>query len=199
MLDVGCGVGTRLAIFRELGWHVEGLEMDKRSAGLAAGLGYKIYSTSLEKADLPEDYFDAIYLNNVFEHLADPLGSLTRIVSALKDNGQLILVVPNSSSLAFRLFRQHWFALEVPRHLFTYSRENLTRLIRKCGFEVQKVIYTNTLGSLSSSLSYKLNKPVDSFSFLERPFWLLNLLLDPVCSALGIGDWMTMRATLKKK
>lgn len=194
LLDIGCGVGNRLPLFGALGWKIEGLEMDQKAAETAQHMGYKIHISTLEDADLPKDYFDVVYLNNVFEHFRNPVRAIQKISYILKNNGDLVLVIPNADSLACRLFKKHWFALEVPRHLFTYNKENLARLLKQQGFKISSIIYTNTFGSFASSLAYTLKKHVNTFSYFEKPLWILNLFLDPLFDILGIGDWMTIRA-----
>jgi len=194
LLDVGCGVGNRIPTFEKLGWRVEGLEMNPKAAKSAQGKGCKIYVSSLEKANLPAAHFDAVYLNNVFEHLRDPHVAFRKIKGTLKPNGELILVVPSANSLAFKLFKQHWFALEVPRHLFTYNRENISSLLHQHGFRVQDIAYVHTLGSITSSFAYKLGKPTDTFSIFEKPLSLINFLIDPIFDGFELGDWLTVRA-----
>lgn len=198
LLDIGCGTGTRLVLFKELGWKVEGLEMSLKAARTARSTGATIYNATLQDANLRENHYDVVYLNNVFEHFGNPRLSLEKIAFTLKNNGQLIMVVPNSNSLIFRIFGQNWFALEIPRHLFTYNRNNLQSLIQGFGFETKEVVYSNTLGSLTSSLAYKLEKPANTFASFERIFWLLSFVFDPLLNCLGIGDWLTIRAVLRK-
>lgn len=199
LLDVGCGVGDRMLIFKELGWNVEGLEMDPKAGSVARDkTGCKIHISSLEEADLPNGHFDVVYLNNVFEHLRKPRQALCKIKKTLRTNGELVVVVPSGDSFAFKLFKQHWFALEVPRHLFTYNKANISMLLHQCGFSVKTINYANTLGSIASSMAYRLGKPVDTFSFSEKPLWALNLFIDPIFNMFGIGDWMIVHARVKK-
>ena len=198
LLDIGCGVGDRMQVFEALGWKVEGLEMDANAAKVAKKHGYKVWNTSLTEAKLPLDFYDTVHLNNVFEHLKDPHLALEKIRSILKDRGELIMVVPNAGSLAHRIFGKDWFALEVPRHLFTYNAENLSRLLQQHGFFEVKTVYNYTLGSLTSSAAYRLGKHVDTFAFLEKPLWVVSFIIDPIMNFFRIGDWMTIRSRVVK-
>lgn len=198
LLDVGCSVGDRMQLFEELGWSVAGLEMSSKAAKVAVEAGYDVVNTQLTDAELSESSFDVVHLNNVFEHFTDPHKALEKIKYALKDKGELILVVPNSNSLAYRLFKKDWFALEVPRHIFTYNKMNMTDLLSQHGFTVTETVYQHTLGSLTSSLAYKKGKHVDAYSYMERLFWLMEFMLDPLFNVFNIGDWMVVRARLIK-
>jgi 2-polyprenyl-3-methyl-5-hydroxy-6-metoxy-1,4-benzoquinol methylase len=45
--------------------------------------------------DLPDNYFDAIYFNDVLEHLFDPYSLLGKLKSKLSPNGVIISSIPN--------------------------------------------------------------------------------------------------------
>ena len=198
LLDIGCGTGTRLPTFELLGWESEGLEISQKAANIGQQEGYKIHNGTLDTFDAPKNHYDAIYLNNVFEHFLDPKSSLDKISALLKPGGQLSLVVPNANSLTFKLFKKDWFGLEVPRHLFTYNKNNLSQLLKSKGYSVTKVKYCYNFGSFSSSLALRLNKPLEKFAFIDRLTWLMAFLLDPIMNIFGIGDWMTIHASVNK-
>lgn len=199
LLDIGCGVGDRMAVFKELGWKVEGLEMSSVAAGIAKKGGFDVTNVSLTDAEMPANKFDVVHLNNVFEHFKDPHKALNNIRRTLKNGGELILVVPSSGGLAARIFKKNWFGLEVPRHLYTYNKDNLSLLLDQHSFEKIKSYHHYTFGSITSSIAYKLGKPIDTFAFMEKPLWLMGLILDPIVNILGIGDWMTLRARIRKR
>lgn len=196
ILDIGCARGERMRVFRALGWNAWGVETSDAAAQVTQHLGFRVSVGRFEDVDLPPGYFDAIHLNHVFEHLRDPHIALERMRTILKPGGELIIVVPNGRSIAARLYKQFWFALDVPRHPFTYTRESLSRLLRQHGFETISVVYFNAFGSMNVSLAYALGLPGDSFHFCERPIWLSCFVLDPLCNALRVGDAITVRAVL---
>jgi len=47
-----------------------------------------------------EEKFDTIFLVHTLEHLDEPISSLRRISSWLKDNGNLVIAVPNAEALS---------------------------------------------------------------------------------------------------
>jgi len=198
LLDIGCGVGDRMQVFKELGWQVEGLEMSPVAAGIAKEGGFDVTNGSLTEVEMPANKFDVVHLNNVFEHFKDPHKALRNIKRTLRNGGELILVVPSSGGLAARIFKKNWFGLEVPRHLYTYNKINLSILLSQHNFEEIKSYHHYTFGSMTSSIAYKLGKPIDTYAFMERPLWFMNLILDPVLN-IFIGDWMTVRARIRKR
>lgn len=56
-----------------------------------------------------------------------------------KPNGKLILVTPNIKSLGHRVFGKNWRGLEVPRHLFIFSRQSLRICAELAGVKIQEL------------------------------------------------------------
>jgi hypothetical protein len=57
----------------------------------------------------------------------------------LREDGDLVLQVPNVRSWQARLLGRYWGGLDVPRHLVDYSDRSLVALLEREGFEVQAV------------------------------------------------------------
>ena len=135
VLDVGCGQGRQLLRLKAMGWEVEGQEIDLNAgAHHLEDSDIRIYQAPLEDLHLPEGRYDAIVMNHVIEHAADPPALLRECRRLLKQEGQLVIVTPNTGSLGHRLFGDNWRPLEPPRHLFLFSDKNLPSLARKAGF-----------------------------------------------------------------
>lgn len=167
ILDVGCSGGGFLKNFRGK-WRLYGLEVNSEMAKLARKNvpNAKIYSSRIENANLPRNYFDIITFWHVFEHLKNPTLVLEKIYSALKVGGFLIIEVPNADSLYRKIFSQNWQLLIVPEHLYFYSKKSLSQILSKNGFEVTKVkhfaVFTpSAISSLANFLrSYGLNSNI---------------------------------------
>ncbi len=135
VLDVGCGQGRQLLRLKAMGWEVEGQEIDPDAGAHHLEDGdIRVYRARLEDLGLPEGRYDAIVMNHVIEHAVDPPALLRECRRLLKQEGQLVVVTPNTGSLGHRLFGPHWRPLEPPRHLFLFSDRNLPDLARKAGF-----------------------------------------------------------------
>jgi 2-polyprenyl-3-methyl-5-hydroxy-6-metoxy-1,4-benzoquinol methylase len=136
LMDVGCGTGATLALGRQLGWAVEGLEMDRDAVLSARAAGLRVGEGGYERlADSPLA-FDCIICSHVIEHVFDPVGMLGAMHAALKPGGTLLLSTPNVCSDVHRHFGKYWRGLEAPRHLVLFSEASLTRLLQTQGFEV---------------------------------------------------------------
>lgn len=104
LLQVGCGHGLLLDEARHLGYVVEGLELSAAAARHARELlRLKVTEAPLRDPTLDGRQFDAIILANVLEHLGDPVAALHRCAELLADDGALLVVTPDPSSLMARV------------------------------------------------------------------------------------------------
>lgn len=143
ILDIGCGRGEFLAEMQERGWEAYGVELSFIAASYAKEkLGLKnIYNADLLAVSLPENFFDVITLWHALEHLADPLATLQKIHSLLKDDGALIINCPNFNSGLRKVFQQKWYQLDLPRHLYQFTPQTLGPMLKKCGFVARGIDY----------------------------------------------------------
>jgi 2-polyprenyl-3-methyl-5-hydroxy-6-metoxy-1,4-benzoquinol methylase len=139
-LDVGCGDGNFLLIMKRLGWNVYGVDISESAVRLAKKkLGVaNVFVGTLANHRFPSSYFDVISFRHVLEHLQKPADTLLEIRRILKNEGVLGVSVPNIDSLYFRVFKEAWFHLDLPRHLYQFSPKTLTNLLIKTGFRVIK-------------------------------------------------------------
>src|SRR6266498_1686762 len=96
LLDVGCGTGIFLAVMRERGWRVAGLEPNEAwAAQLRRNLDLEVHTGTLERVPPTLGQFDVVTMLDVIEHLADPLAALAADRRVLRPGGLLVLTTPN--------------------------------------------------------------------------------------------------------
>ncbi len=142
-LEIGCGHGWMLAALREAGWQTVGLERtveSGRHARTTLGLDVRIGELDVFGAG---EQFDLIIMNQVLEHLADPMPRLRACAKLLKPGGWLIIGVPNLDSWQFHFVRQHWVHLDVPRHLGHFTRAALRAALKRAGLRMTEIRTTN--------------------------------------------------------
>ena len=136
LLDVGSGVGTFVHIMKQAGWQVTGLEPDAGARKVAA----QVYNTTLTDItqfyDLPAASFDAITLWHVLEHVHELQQYIQQLKTLLKENGKLFIAVPNYRSKDAAVYKDHWAAYDVPRHLYHFSPRSIEVLMEKNGMKV---------------------------------------------------------------
>lgn len=147
ILDVGCGIGEYTYLYTNKFTRVVGLdpslacikEARKETDSIEYVHGYG------ETFDL-EERFDVISLNNVLEHVDDPIKLLKNCKKHLAKNGRLIVQVPNAESVTRRLgvlmnlipSLKHMSEKEVIYygHKRTYTYSSLYKECSKAGLKV---------------------------------------------------------------
>lgn len=134
LLDIGCSTGYFLNAAR-LDFDTYGVEPSRWACGFARDrLKLNVKESSFEEWDFAEGCFDVVSLNDVIEHLSDPLGSLRKAHSILKPGGLLYLVTPNIDSLSARVLRSRWWGFR-PAHVYYFSPQTISDMMKKCGLE----------------------------------------------------------------
>jgi 2-polyprenyl-3-methyl-5-hydroxy-6-metoxy-1,4-benzoquinol methylase len=145
---------------KQLGWEVAGIEKDAKAAELARSLSkVSVHMGSLEDAPFEEASFDAITMNHVIEHVANPIGFVSMAARFLKPGRQMVIVTPNIQSLGSRFFKKGWYPLDPPRHLVIFSPQSLKMCLEKTNMFKQIKVVT---------LSRKSRKVVNKFALLQK-------------------------------
>ncbi|HWH34595.1 MAG TPA: class I SAM-dependent methyltransferase [Acidimicrobiales bacterium] len=156
LLELGCASGQFLATMAAKGWQVQGIEPSPAAAGRAAAQGFDVINAQVELVTDLDEQFDLIAAWMVLEHLHDPIQVLTRMRAWVKPSGWLALSVPNAASVERRIFRSHWYALQLPRHLYHFEPDTLAHLLQAAGWRVaglhQQRTLTNLVGSCGRAL-----------------------------------------------
>ena len=74
-------------------------------------------------------------MNNVFEHLHDPMAVLARAHANLLPGGIVVIVVPNHVSWAARMFGTQWPGYDPPRHIWGYTPRGIQGVLERAGFD----------------------------------------------------------------
>jgi 2-polyprenyl-3-methyl-5-hydroxy-6-metoxy-1,4-benzoquinol methylase len=143
MLDLGCGDGSVLWLAREDGWTVKGVELFPEHAQLVREtLGFDVVTTDIASYNGEEGFWDCVVLTHVLEHLADPVGALTKIRTLLKPGGAGVLEFPNIDALDAKLrrlldrlgiHRRRYSPQYVPGHVQEFSRTSFAFAARTAG------------------------------------------------------------------
>lgn len=156
MLEIGCASGAFLHEMAERGWQVQGIESSAKAARAAAALGYSVHAGPLETSPRPEEPFDFIVGWMVLEHVHDPVGGLGKLREWARPGAWLVLSVPNAGSLEFRVFKDRWYALQLPTHLHHFTKNSLNKVLSAGGWEMVAVRHQRVLSNLVASMGYVL-------------------------------------------
>lgn len=160
MLELGCAAGAFMQKMKLKGWQVEGIETSVSASQMARKAGLKVFTGSIEKAPEPDHPFDLVVAWMVLEHLHQPLDVLKRLFDWTKTGGWLVASVPNAGSIDFKLFRQRWYALQVPTHLYHYTPRSINMILRSSGWQTVRIMHQRVLSNHFASAGYLLHDKV---------------------------------------
>lgn len=159
ILDVGSADGNHFSLLNKYGkWNFWGIEFNEEIAKKGRNNGFKIITDTLENHNFNGLKFDLIIMNNLIEHVTNPVETLNKAKEILNLGGIIIGETPNVNSLDFHLFGKYWGGLHVPRHTFIFDKNNLRVLGEKVGLSSnfkQKIDTNHWAGSLQNFLQSK--------------------------------------------
>lgn len=130
ILDYGCGSGDFIQYALHRNHNIVGLEPNPRARQLSEQIA-PIFESD---RTLPDNTYDVITLWHVLEHLAPIKDKLERITRSLKQNGRLIIAVPNYRSYDARYYNNFWAAYDVPRHIWHFDQTSINQFIQPFGY-----------------------------------------------------------------
>lgn len=138
ILDVGCGRGIMLGLFRERGWRVLGTQLSLTAAEAARrDLGIEVAVGELPDLALPSASFDVVTIFHVVEHLEDPFRYLVEVRRLLAPGGLLVIELPDHSGPGFRLLGVRHLCVDHPNHLHFFTEGSLRKLLARSGFRIE--------------------------------------------------------------
>lgn len=190
ILDIGCGRGNLLKIMEQKGCDCHGIE---RAEFPMNDFSHKIhiYRSNFEDTFFEENFFDAVIIWHVLEHITNPILMIEKTARILRTDGILAIAVPNFGSFQARMFRKNWFHLDLPRHVHHFTADVLLRLLKKNEFEIIHKhtfsIEQNLFGFIQSFFNnimpfVKPNRLYSLLKNLRDPFSMFTFLLLAVCS-----------------
>lgn len=137
ILDIGAGTGDFLLTAQENGWQTIGVEPSPRAKGIAIKKGILFVEDTKE---LESHSFDTITMWHVLEHVPDLDAQIKELKRLLKQNGTLIIAVPNYKSFDAKHYGTFWAAYDVPIHFWHFSKKAIQLLFAKEGMKLEKVL-----------------------------------------------------------
>jgi 2-polyprenyl-3-methyl-5-hydroxy-6-metoxy-1,4-benzoquinol methylase len=187
ILDIGCGLGDLLSVFKENGWTCQGIEFNKFAASYGRDqFGLDVIDKSIFDFTAADRQFDCIMLWGVLEHFTKPGAVLDKVHQILKPGGLLVLEVPSSDSVLVRYYETYGGyidrIIEGDRHIMLFSVRALKEMTQRAGLELAHLqsngLDIDTLMRLnqeacSAEFTARLQSAVDSClsGDLLRGFW----------------------------
>lgn len=155
VLEIGCSTGLFLKELEGRGFDVMGVEFNKEAVLYATSkLNLSVQRGDFLLTDVPDIHFDFVIGLMVLEHFSNPMEALKKIHQSLKKEGLFIFNIPNTGSIERKIFKERWFAYEIPRHLYHFNVNTIKSYLTKTGFSLDKIYYQKVPNNLIWSLRY---------------------------------------------
>lgn len=139
-LDIGAGTGHFINATSQAGFNSLGLEPDQDARILAIKLHNANIKPLEQLFDLDDKSMDVITMWHVLEHVYHLKQDLTKITSVLKDDGVMVVAVPNMSSYDAKKYKQYWAAYDLPIHLHHFQPQDISNLFDQFNMKVDKIL-----------------------------------------------------------
>lgn len=133
ILDVGCGFGQTLGYHTARGCDVYGVEADENIVRVAEKFGFKVHVGLFDDSIYDANFFDYVTLDQVVEHVTDPISTLRGVSRILKRGGNAILSTPNAGGWGAKIFGQRWINWHAPYHVQFFSRQSMRIAAEQAG------------------------------------------------------------------
>jgi 2-polyprenyl-3-methyl-5-hydroxy-6-metoxy-1,4-benzoquinol methylase len=149
LLDVGTAHGYLAETLRLRGFRVTGIEADPVLAKEAAKHCDEVLLLDLDD-NLPTltESYDVMVFGDVLEHLNNPAGVLRELASSLREDGSIIISLPNVANIYMRLsllvgrFDYQDRGILDRTHLRFFTRKTFLQFLLEAGLEVEKLAAT---------------------------------------------------------
>lgn len=137
ILDVGCGRGNLLRILKDKGCDCYGVERTE-FPDIDPSKGIHFLKGNLNELLFEESFFDAVVIWHVLEHTDNPIAIIQETARIIRPGGIVAIAVPNFGSFQAKLFRNGWFHLDLPRHIYHLDFDTISQCLNRNGFKILK-------------------------------------------------------------
>ena len=136
LLDYGCGTGDFVLAAHNEGYESIGYEPAKNAMDRARQKGAEVLEDENILFSNHTQYFDVITLWHVLEHIHNVHEKMQVFYKILKPEAWIVIAVPMANSADASVYKEHWAALDVPRHLYHFTPNTLQNLCEANGFQI---------------------------------------------------------------
>ncbi|HCE45353.1 MAG TPA: hypothetical protein DET40_17575 [Lentisphaeria bacterium] len=139
ILDIGCGRGDYLQVFKDLGFEVSGVDISPSIVDMSGK--FDVSRVDLEKDDFPysSESFDFIFSKSVVEHMRNPFALMEKSYTGLKKGGVAVIMTPSWE-------HNYWGPFYIDHtHVTPFTRASLTESMVIAGYKDVEVIYFHQL------------------------------------------------------
>ena len=139
VLDIGCGFGQSLGYHLARGCDVYGVEADENIRRVISKFGFKVHVGLFDDGNYEANSFDYVTMDQVVEHVTNPVSTLKGVARILKPGGTAILSTPNAQGWGAKVFGKGWINWHTPYHLQFFSKRSIELAAKQAGLILVEV------------------------------------------------------------
>ena len=134
VLDAGCATGDFIEyVKKEV--EIYGIDISEYAIQQAKEknkeISQRIWAGRLEDQNLEEEFYDAICMWDVLEHILDFVPVCTQMMKYIKPRGYLFISTPNIGSWIARIMGKYWAMMTPPEHLSFFNKQSIGYLFER--------------------------------------------------------------------
>jgi SAM-dependent methyltransferase len=137
-LDIGAAGGGNTRVLRDLGWTPVAMEYGPDGAEVAHERGLAAVRADARYLPLADRSLSLVVAFDILEHIEEDDLAVAEIRRVLRRDGTLLIAVPADP----RLWSDHDVAVD---HVRRYTRETLSSVLQRGGFEIARMASWNVL------------------------------------------------------
>ena len=141
VLDFGSGNGGFLKFTKNVAKNSFGIEIEKKFQPYFKNNNIIVFESIENLHNTHKIKFDLITAFHVFEHLKNPISEIKKLNYLLKNDGKIIIEVPNSDDALISLYKSKAFKKFTywSQHLFLYNETTIKSLVEKADMKVNYI------------------------------------------------------------
>jgi len=136
VLDIGAGTGHFVKALQNSGFNASGMEPDADARNMAKTSNGLDLLPIEDLQTLESGSLDIITMWHVLEHVYDLKADAKKISDVLKEDGTLLVAVPNRLSYDAKKYGAFWAAYDLPIHLYHFTPSDISSLFQQVGLEL---------------------------------------------------------------
>lgn len=185
LLEVGPGYGIFAYQAKESGFIVDAIEQDREICEYLK----KFLDLDAINEDSPHkslerlEFYEAIVLWQVIEHLPEPFEFLKIASRKIKPGGILLLSTPNPLSFQLKAMRSFWPHIDAPRHINLFPPEMLKKYLEALG--MREVFFSCSDQGAKGWNIFGWQRLLMNFfgnGFMQKPMFILGYFLGVLMS-----------------
>ena len=189
VLELGCGCGyvlnkTTSSVKAGIDISKTAIEFAKVEVNSSVATDLRVVNIDKESLPWENGVYDGCMAIEVLEHLFDPVKALAELNRVLKDDGKLVVTIPNIGYFIFRYYHMvtgevsdfHGNGMIVNEHIRFYSVKSMVSLLKLTGFgdikvrgALKLVVPDGQKTNVSAPSTPKKKRSIGSILYALRP------------------------------